>query len=242
VLSRDRRFLRDLWPAVERAIAFALSMQAAHGGIWWAADPDGNVWEDCLVTGCSSIRAAVVCAERIAAVLGEPVRERWRERRRGLERALRDPDGHFGWSWRQGNEPKERFAMDWYYPVLCGVVGGAEAHERLDRDNARFLRPGEGCRCRDDQPWVTVAESAELALALDACGRSRAAREIFEWQLALQDDDGGFRTGTVPDYGPWPEGERPTWTAAAVVLAADALYHLTPAGSLFRTLHEIEKA
>ena len=28
-------------------------------------------------------------------------------------------------------EPKDRWAMDWYYPVLCGAVSGPAARARL---------------------------------------------------------------------------------------------------------------
>jgi hypothetical protein len=49
----------------------------------------------------------------------------------------------------------------------------------------------------------------------------------------LRDDDGSYWTGLVfADGVRWPV-ERTTWTAAAVVLAADALSGATPAAGLF---------
>jgi hypothetical protein len=49
----------------------------------------------------------------------------------------------------------------------------------------------------------------------------------------LRDDDGAYWTGLVfADGVRWPV-ERTTWTAAAVVLAADALSGATPASGLF---------
>ncbi len=75
-------------------------------------------------------------------------------------------------------------------------------------------------------------------MALDAVGARSLGRRILSWQLARQDEDGGFCTGTVPTDGPWPDGQRPTWTAAAVVLAADCLYDLTPAAGIFRSMQE----
>jgi hypothetical protein len=49
----------------------------------------------------------------------------------------------------------------------------------------------------------------------------------------LRDDDGAYWTGLVfADGKRWPV-ERTTWTAAAVVLAADALSGATPASGLF---------
>ena len=181
------------------------------------------------------MRASLLCAERIAGLLAErDAAERWRTSRAALEAAFhrREPD------W--GNQlfaPTERFAMHWYYPALCGLVSHEAARVRLDAGRERFVRRYAGCRCVDDQPWITIAESSELAIAFDAAGRREAARELLDWQLVWQDADGGFRMGTVPDYGAWPRQERPSWTAAAVVLAADALYDLTPAAGLFRSLH-----
>ncbi|MEE8336835.1 MAG: prenyltransferase/squalene oxidase repeat-containing protein [Dehalococcoidia bacterium] len=234
LLTQDEAFARELWPAARRAIDFVFEMQADFGGIYWARDEHDNVWDDCLVAGSSCVRAAIVCAERLAELLGEPDAARWRERRGLLEVALREREHDFGWSWE--GAPKARYAMDWYYPVLCGVIEGREARRRIDRARARFVRPGLGCRCTDVRPWVTVAESAELALALDVVGRREAARQLLDWQLGHQQPDGGFRMGTAPGWGEWPAEQRPSWTAAAVVIAADAVHDLTPAAALFRSL------
>jgi len=70
---------------------------------------------------------------------------------------------------------------------------------------------------------VTGAETCELVLALDALGdRARAAR-LFADMQHLRDTGGGYWTGYVyPDRVNWP-AEHTTYTAAAVVLAADAL-------------------
>ena len=86
-------------------------------------------------------------------------------------------------------------------------------------------------------PWLTVIENVVIGSRLRGARPAyERARELLSWQLAYQEEDGGFRTGTVDGYGPWPDGERPSWTAAAVVLAAAALYGLSPAGDLFRSL------
>ncbi len=234
--TEDRGFLRDLWVTVRRAVDFAIGLQAEHGGVYWARDEHGRIWEDCLVAGSASVRAAILCAERVAEVLDESAATDWAPRRLALEQALREREESFGTTWEAG-EGKTAFAMDWYYPVLCGVLGGVEARRRLEDGFARFVRDGAGCQCRDDQPWVTVAESSELVMAMDACGMREQAATLLEWQFAHQEADGGFRTGsTRPGGEPWPDGERPSWTAAAVVLAADAVHGLTAAGGLFRSL------
>ncbi len=43
-------------------------------------------------------------------------------------------------------------AMDWFYPVLCGVVTGGPARERLEAGMDRLLEEGLGSRCVADDP------------------------------------------------------------------------------------------
>ena len=51
-------------------------------------------------------------------------------------------------------ESKSRYAMDWFYPILAGVVTGPSARERLDQRWHEFVEPGIGCRCENHQPWA----------------------------------------------------------------------------------------
>jgi hypothetical protein len=84
-----------------------------------------------------------------------------------------------------------------------------------------------------DHPWVTGAETCELALALAAAGRREAGVEQVAAMQHLRHDDGSYWTGYVfADDARWPV-ERTTWTAAAVVLAADALSGASAASGLF---------
>ena len=90
-------------------------------------------------------------------------------------------------------------------------------------------------RCVSTGPWVTAAETAECALALDALGRYDDALALLTWAQAHRCDDGSYWTGIVyPEQSTFPFGERTTYTAAAIVLAADALSGATPAAGLFR--------
>jgi hypothetical protein len=84
-----------------------------------------------------------------------------------------------------------------------------------------------------DRPWVTGAETCELALSLAAAGQCDAAIEQVAAMQHLRHGDGSYWTGLVfADDVRWPV-ERTTWTAAAVVLAADAIAGATPAAGLF---------
>jgi hypothetical protein len=123
--------------------------------------------------------------------------------------------------------------MDWFYPVLTGVLTGDSARERINERWDEFVVDQLGCRCVNDEPWVTVAESCELVMALMAIGDRKRATEIFQWIQSYRDDEGAYWTGYVfRDQAIWPE-ERTTWTAGAVLLAADALDAHSNAYQLF---------
>ena len=90
-----------------------------------------------------------------------------------------------------------------------------------------------GCRCETQEPWVTVAEYCELTLALLAAGDRNRAAELFSCLTQWRDGDGAWWTGyQFVEKVLWPD-EKPTWTAGAIMLAADALTHHTPAATLF---------
>jgi hypothetical protein len=85
-----------------------------------------------------------------------------------------------------------------------------------------------------DQPWVTGAETCELALTLEAVGERSAAVEALTAMQHLRDPNGSYWTGLVFSDGKrWPE-ERSSWTGAAVILAADAIADATPGAGIFR--------
>ena len=93
---------------------------------------------------------------------------------------------------------------------------------------------GRGVRCVSDRPWVTVAETCECALAHMAVGRRDIAEAMFRWAQQFRHDDDRYWTGTVfPDEARFPGGERSTYTAASVLLTADALAAASPASALF---------
>jgi hypothetical protein len=126
--------------------------------------------------------------------------------------------------------------MDWYYPVLCGAYSGHDAMVRIDSRWDDFIVGDLGIRCVDDRPWVTGAETCELALALDALGDRHRAQRLLAGMQHLREGDGSYWTGLVfADGKRWPE-ERTTWTGAAMILAADALSRTTPGNGIFREL------
>jgi hypothetical protein len=227
VIYRDMRWLRQMWPVVRKAIDFVCNLQSRHGEIYWAQDHNG-VSRDALLTGCSSLYKSLECAALIAARLGHDNRA-WLAARGALGNALRERPERFDRTW----ESKSRYSMDWFYPVMTGVMRGKDARRRLASRWSEFVRDGLGCLCVADRPWVTVAESCELTMALLAAGNRPAAATVYNWLHRFRNEDGSWWTGYVYDNPEiWPL-ERPTWTAGATLLAADALAGYTPAHRLF---------
>ena len=235
LVSGNDEFLRRQWPMVERAIEFVLALQSPHGDIDWAVDGAGKAKGDALVTGCSSIYKSLECAYNIAVTLGEE-RPQWLNARTRLGRALRSKPERFDRTW----ESKQRYSMDWFYPVLTGVYRGAEARSRLGARWHEFVKEGLGCRCVVEEPWFTVAESCELVMALLAAGDHARAVELYSWLQQWQAEDGSYWTGyqLVEDLL-WPD-EKPTWTAGAILLAADALTGHTAGARLFTEVNLLE--
>ena len=228
LITADRDFLRAMWPMVDKAIGFVLALQTSHGDIHWAVDGDGVPKRDALVTGCSSIYKSLECAHNIAHTLGEE-RPQWLAARERLGNALRHKPERFDRTW----ESKARYSMDWFYPVLTGVLSGKEARARIALRWEDFVEDKLGCRCVSDEPWVTVAESCELVMALLAAGDHARAVEVYSWLHQWRLADGSYWTGyqMVEDLL-WPD-EKPTWTAGAILMAADALTEHTAASKLF---------
>ena len=228
LVTGDRDFLCTLWPNVDKAIAFVLSLQTEHGDIHWKVDADSVPEQDALVTGCSSIYKSLECAHNIAVTLGED-RPNWLLARERLGQALRNKPERFDRTW----ESKARYSMDWFYPVLTGVLTEADARTRLAARWDEFVEDKLGCRCVSDEPWVTVAESCELVMALLAAGDHARAVEVYSWLHQWRASDGSYWTGyQMAEDLLWPD-EKPTWTAGAILLAADALTQHTAAANLF---------
>jgi len=220
----DARLVDDVWPAVRRGLDLVVRMQRADGAISWALRPDGEPDDLALLTGNASLFQALRCGIALADLTGQPQPD-WDLTVADLGTALRERPQAFA--------DRSRYSMDWYYPVLTGAVTGAAARARLAADWDRFVVPGLGARCVADRPWVTGAETAELSLALAAAGLRAAALEQLAAMQHLRAGDGSYWTGLVyADDARWPV-ERTTWTAAAVVLAADALAGTGPSARLF---------
>jgi hypothetical protein len=226
VSTGDVDGLEKLWPSIEAGIDFVLRWQRPDGAIRWSLDASGFLEEYALLTGSSSMYHSLRCAVAVAECL-EHERPDWELAAGRLAHAIAHQPGAF--------EPKDEFAMDWYYPVLSGALSGDAADRRIDDWWTTFVMEGRGVRCVSTGDWVTAAETAECALTLDSLGRGEEARELVRWAQALRTDDGSYWTGMVyPDEATFPPLERSSYTAGAMILAVDALSRTTPASGLFR--------
>lgn len=226
LLTADRGFAEALWPVVEAAIEFVLDLQEPRGEILWARHADGTPWPFALLTGSSSICHSLRCAIALAELLGHE-RPDWELSAARLAHVIRHKE-------TAAFAPKHRWAMDWYYPVLGGALLGDEGKARLADRYDVFIDEGHGVRCVKDRPWITVAETCECLLAHLAVGERDTAEQLFTWVQQYRLPSGRYWTGTVyPDESHFPADEQSTYTAAAVVLAADGLSGATPTSALF---------
>lgn len=228
LITRDRGFLEAMWPVVEGALGFVLDHQQPGGEILWCREEDGSPGRFALLTGSSSIYFSLRCAIAAAEHQGME-RPDWELAAGRLAHAVAFRPDCF--------EPKDRWAMDWYYPVLSGVLTGPAGRARLAERWSEFVLEGRGVRCVADRPWVTAAETAELVMTLAGAGREEDACMLFRWTDQLRHDDGSYWTGCVyPEAKHFPGGERSTYTSAAVILACDVLSGegCSPTSRLFR--------
>ena len=223
LVFEDIDALRRRWPMVQRALDFVVALQKPSGAVRWARNVRGRPTRKGLVTGSSSIHLSLRCGARAARALGLDG-STYDAAAAAVAGALRDRPEEF--------LDKSAWAMDWYYPVLGGAIRGAAARARIDQRWGEFVVAGRGVRCVRHRPWVTAAETCELAIALAAIGDHGRARLLYEWAQHLRGDDAAYWMGTNFRVGAFWPPNRPTWSSAAVVLAADALAG-GPAAQLF---------
>ena len=225
--TSELSFLNRMWPTVRAAIDFVLDMRGPNGEIYWARDSAGAIYPTALISSCSSTYLSIKSALSIASILGEE-RTDWKEASITLAKALQKMPYLFN----PPQENKPTFAMDWYYPAMCCVINGNEARQRLFSGWDKFVINGMGSLCSSEQEWVTAAETSELAIALAVHGEYKHSATVFNWVHQMRDDDGAYWYGmALPKKEIWPE-EKPTWTSAAVVLAADMLRPMSPTSLL----------
>lgn len=223
--TRDRGFVDHMWPTVQRSLDWVLSMRKPDGTVLWARTADDTPWDYALLTGSSSISHALRCGAELSKLVNAPRRD-WVDAGKLLADLVANKPEAF--------EPKARWAMDWYYPVLTGALTGEQAKARLADSWETFAMEGKGVRCVSDEPWITASETAECSIAYSAIGDISTATDLLEWTRAHRRDDGAYYTGIVyPSLVRFPADETSAYTGAAVILAADAIAGTTAASHIF---------
>jgi hypothetical protein len=227
LVSRDEGFVHRMWPTVRAAIDFMLGLQTPRGEIIWRREEDGTPGEYALLTGSASMYSSLRCAIMLAEYLAEPQPD-WELAAGQL--------GHAVASHPEAFADKSRFSMDWYYPVLGGPLRGAAAAERLEQGWDTYVVPELGVRCVRDEPWVTAAETAELAITLEAVGDAARGLELLDQIQLLRDPSGAYWTGWQYVTKRHYPDEQSSYTGAAMVLAADTMCGATAGASIFRSV------
>ena len=221
-----RRSRRGCGPRCGGAIGFVLGLQTPRGEIAWEREADGSPARYALLTGCSSIYQSLRCAVALAEFVGRAA-ARLGARGRPARARGREPP--------RGFADKSRFSMDWYYPVLAGPVRGPAAAARLAASWAASWSRASASAASATSPGSPARRPASW------CSHwTRSATAAGRWSCSAT-----FSTCGTPDGGYWTgwqfvnqahfPAEHSSWTAAAMILAADALAGATGGAGLFRT-------
>ena len=225
-------WLETVWPMIERAITWCLRYQRPGGEIVWSVGADGAPGNFALLAANSSLQQSLRSAATIAAVVGQE-RTGWVAAADRVAMAVAGKPLTFA--------PKQRWAMDWYYPVLSGAVEADEGRRRLAGRWDEFVAEGLGVRCVADNFWVTAAETAECAMAVNRAGCPGDAETLLSWTQHLRADDGAYWTGCAhPQCVRFPGGQKSTYSAAAVIIADHVLGRRSPAAAVFQPEAQVE--
>jgi len=229
-IFEDKEFLEYLWPNIKLALKFSLSLQIPNGTIPWSIDEDGKIEEDYLLTGSSSILKSIECGIAISKLLNDKENiSNWTQSHKSLSNAIRNPIGKFDLL-----QDRKRFSMDWYYPILSGCLNDKERDYYIDKVFNDFYVEDIGVKCVIEEPWITVAETCEFIIALMISNRDEDAKKLLLDVLDICDKDNIPYMGWQYEENIfWPK-EKPSWTSAAAILAADTILDFSNASDLFK--------
>ena len=230
-IFKDINFLQSIWSSIELAVNFSVELQQDNGTIPWSINNNSQIENDYLLTGCSSILKSIECSIALSKILNKTENiEKWKKAHLLLSNAIQDPDGKFDLI-----KDRKRFSMDWYYPILSGCLKQDEKSYYINKIFKDFYLDGIGIKCVIEEPWVTVAETSEFILALMCAGYDDEAKRLLFDVLNISDEEGiPFMGWQYEQDIFWPE-EKPSWTAAALMLSADCVFDYSDASDLFKS-------
>ena len=208
----------DVADAAPRRSTSCSACRRRGGEIRWARGADGRPADEALLTGCSSMYHGLRCALALAARCGEPQPD-WELAAATLGHAIAAHPERFS--------PRDRYSMDWYYPILGGALRGAAARGRLAAGWDRFVVPGLGVRCVSDQPVGDRRRDLRTGPGAVRAGRARPGRRAVRQPCSTcatttARTGPGTSTPTTP-AGPRsaPPGPRPRCCWPSAALAGD---------------------
>ncbi len=235
LVRRDAGFVQQYWPTVRAGLDWVVSQQLPFGGLNWTPTESFA-----LLAGCSSIYHSLRAGVALADLLDDPQPE-WELAGGRLGHALREHRDLFA--------DKSTYSMDWYYPVLGGAVRGRAAFELLESRWVVGGAPARATHCGAPTRGAPGAAPCAGGWARAGRGDHRRALALLADMQHLRDPDGRYWTGWVygapgdpgtaeePRNVHWPV-EHTTYTAAAVILAVDALGevagHSTAGSGIYR--------
>ena len=228
-IFNDKDFLGELWQTIESAINFSLNLQIKNGTIPWSINEHGEIENDFLVTGSSSILKSIECGLAISYILKKNNNtERWTKSYNLLSKALKNPNGKFDIL-----KDRKRFSMDSYYPILSGCLNKDEMKSYIDKTFSYFYVNGIGIKCVKEEPWITVAETSEFIISLLIYGDVKKSKELLLDVINISDENKIPYMGWQYEENIFWPNEKPSWTAAALIIAADSVLNFTDASDLF---------
>ena len=228
----DKKKLSELWKTISLALDFSINLQNPNGTIPWSVDKNNKIEEDFLITGSSSILKSIECAIKISRILEEGDNNSWIRAYKSLAMAIKNPKGLF-----DVTMDRSRFSMDWYYPIISGALSSEEKDFYIKKILKDFYVDGLGIKCVIEEPWVTVAETSEFIITLVISNRLEEARKIFSEAMNITDENDVPYMGWQYEQNIfWPE-EKPSWTSAALILAADSIYNFSSGSDILTVNH-----
>ena len=225
----DKDKLLELWETIDSAIDFSLNLQGSNGTIPWSVDKNNQIEKDFLLTGASSILKSLECAIAISKILDLDSNKKWIKAYELLAYAIKNPKGLF-----DKTIDRSRFSMDWYYPIISGVLSDSEKDKYIKKIYKDFYIEGIGVKCVVEEPWVTVAETCEFIVSLVISNEIEEAKKLLIEVMNISDlNDIPYMGWQYEENIFWPE-EKPSWTAAALILAADSIYDFSSGSDILK--------
>jgi hypothetical protein len=192
-------------------------------------DKNNQIENDFLLTGASSILKSLECAIAISKILDLDSNKKWTKAYELLAYAIKNPKGLF-----DKIIDRSRFSMDWYYPIISGVLSDSEKDKYIKKIYKDFYIEGIGVKCVVEEPWVTVAETSEFIVSLVISNEIDEAKKLLIEVMNISDlNDIPYMGWQYEENIFWPE-EKPSWTAAALILAADSIYDFSSGSDILK--------